>query len=123
MKYKKLLIHEPLFNSDFLIHKGGSVNDLIKSYSKKVGIEPHLLPEASGRVGHTCFCTHTKSVGIWISERATIGVISHEVFHAVHSLMHRSGLKLNFQNDETYAYYLQFLVDKITLKLFGKSKL
>lgn len=122
MKAKSCIIHEPLFNCDFLVQKGGSVNELIDTYSKKTGIVRTPLEEHSGRMGHTISCSHTKAVGVWLNDRASSGVIAHEVFHAVHSVMHRSGLKLNFQTDETFAYYIQFLVDEITKKLFKGKK-
>ena len=123
MKSKKITIHEPLFTTDFLVQKGGSVNDLIKDYSKKTGINPMFLEEQAGRMGHTISCSHTKAIGMWLNDKASLGVISHEVFHAVHLTMHKSGVKLNFHTDETFAYYIQFLTDKINDKLFSRSKI
>ena len=44
-------------------------------------------------------------------------IIAHEVFHAVEFLMERIRIKLTYENDEAYAYAIQYLTNEISKQL------
>lgn len=45
-----------------------------------------------------------------------VGVIAHEVFHAVHYVMDSVGIPFSDDTNEVYAYHIQFLMEKIMNK-------
>lgn len=119
MRAKTTIIHEPLFNVDILVQRGGYVNECLKKYAKKLGREAWELEESKGRMGHFASVTNHKSGCIWLHEKAGLGTVAHEAFHATCEILKRSGVKLNSHTEETYAYYLQFLINQILKKLYG----
>jgi hypothetical protein len=44
------------------------------------------------------------------------GLIAHECFHAVYSILSNKGIQLSQETEEVYAYLLQFLINKIKWK-------
>lgn len=119
MKAKSTVIHEPLFNVDIFVQRGGNINDCIKKYAVKLDREPWTVEENAARMGHfTCLIGH-KSGCIWLNEKAGLGSVAHEAFHATCEILRRSGMKLNVHTEETYAYYLQFLINQILRRLYG----
>lgn len=119
MKAKVVIVHEPLFNVDIFVQRGGKLNDCIKKYAAKLKREAWELEENSGRMGHFTTVIGHKSSCIWLHEKAGLGTVAHESFHATCEILKRSGVKLNTHTEETYAYYLQFLINQILKKLYG----
>lgn len=108
-----------MFNSEFLAQRGGNPNLVIKRYAKKLGVSPWTIEENSRRAGHFAAYGSHKGGAIWLSDKAGLGTVSHECFHATFQVLRHSGLKLSEATEETFAYYLQFLTNKIMVKLFG----
>lgn len=119
MKTKSTQIYEPMFNSEFLVQRGGNPNAVIKKYAKKLHITPWIIEENSRRTGHFATFGNHKGGAIWLSGKAGLGTVAHECFHATFQVLRHSGIKLNESTEETFAYYLQFLTNKIMTKLFG----
>ena len=108
-----------MFNAEFLVQKGGSPNTLLKRYAKKMGIDPWIIEENTRRMGHFASFGKHKGGAIWFADKAGLGTVAHECFHATFQVLRFSGIKLSETSEETYAYYLQFLINKIMVKLFG----
>lgn len=119
MKAKSCIIHEPLFNTDFYVQRGGRLNDCIKAYAKKLKVKSWEAEENSARMGHYTHVVGHKSGCIWLNEKAGLGTVAHEAFHAMYAALRMSGVKLNKHTEETYAYYLQFLINEILKNLYG----
>lgn len=119
MKAKSCIIYEPLFNVDVYVQRGGKINDCIKRYAKKLKVEAWTVEDNDSRMGHFTNIIGHKSGCIWLNEKAGLGTVAHECFHAVCEILKRSGLKLNAHTEEIYAYYLQFLINTILKKLYG----
>lgn len=49
----------------------------------------------------------------WPENTKQHGLVSHEIFHAVHFLMERLKMPLDFNNCEAYAYLIQYITEQI----------
>ena len=45
--------------------------------------------------------------------KKTAGVVAHEIFHAVHFILDRLGMKLTVESGEAYAYLIQYLTNEV----------
>lgn len=118
---RRAFIREPIFQAEFVVQKGGSLVGFIEWYEKKVKVDNSFIAESNPFVKGKFFC-HTGSGhagAIWIHDRAGLGIITHECFHAVFNLLKQRGLEIDYSSEETFAYYQQFLVNEICKKLMG----
>lgn len=69
--------------------------------------------------GKTVFSTMDLTI-LWLEEYPEIGspILAHEVFHAVTFLMEEIGMPLNRQNNEAYAYAIEYLTKQINNNLY-----
>lgn len=54
----------------------------------------------------------------WPERASQYALIAHEIFHAVCFLMGNLNMKLSHENDEAYAYLLQYITEQIYKKLW-----
>jgi hypothetical protein len=47
-------------------------------------------------------------------ENLSVGVLAHEVIHAANFIFYSRGIKLDIENDEAYAYLVEYLMDKLS---------
>jgi len=54
---------------------------------------------------------------VWIREEPTtpyrIGVLGHEVFHAVCRIMERAGVNLTYNSEDAFAYLYEHILDRV----------
>lgn len=113
------LIQINVYNSDVLVHFG-TEESLIK-YMKNNGFTSYvdevkdILSQDKAVILAETFMLDTGQTIMWFSEKKpNIGLIAHEVFHAVYNLLERIGIRLSSDSEEAYAYLTQFLINEIT---------
>lgn len=114
MKLKKKVIDDPIFGFNWLIIIGGTVNEAIKIYAKKVGVEP--WKRGNSPKGHFGSCDNNHNGFIWLDKnKIESGLIVHECFHAATYMFERLGMtNLSEQTEELFAYYLEYLVKEVS---------
>lgn len=120
-RVRRAFIREPVFQAEFVVQKGGSLEGFMKWYAKKLKVNDSVLLQSNPYVKGKFFC-HTGSGhagAIWINDKAGLGIITHECFHAVFNLLKVRGLEVDYSSEEVFAYYQQFLVNEICKKLMG----
>lgn len=113
------LIHINVYNADVLVHFG-TEESLIK-YLKDNGFTSYvdevkdILSQDKAVILAETFMLETGQTIMWFSEKQpNIGLVAHEVFHAVYNLLERIGIRLSSDSEEAYAYLTQFLIKEIT---------
>lgn len=105
----------------------GEIDDLLfkKLLSLNVGKEELEHAKFEDIVGRGRYCMFECGASlIRIKKRPKnaieFGVLSHEIFHAVVSIMWKIGMKLEISaSDEAYAYLIGYLTDQIYAKIFS----
>lgn len=118
---RRAFIREPVFQAEFVVQKGGSLESFIDWYKRKIKISAEFVAGSNPHVKGKFFC-HTGSGhggAIWLHDKASLGIITHECFHAAFNLLKARGLEIDYSSEETFAYYQQFLVNEICKKLMG----
>jgi hypothetical protein len=116
MKSSNFIINFLVYPFDVMI----SVNETdkqLKKEIKKFGLKwdnnLKLKPNSTG----ICMQYETGQIIIRLlnfkNTNENYGTLQHEIFHAVHFLMKRIGIKLCMNSSEAYAYAIQFLTEKI----------
>ena len=87
-------------------------------FDKKFG----SVSERPATIGSTFLITEQRSHAIWFPTlRPQPSVIGHEAFHSVwHVLRHCSMGSICEENEDAYAYLLQWTIDEITSRLFSR---
>lgn len=49
---------------------------------------------------------------IWVDDPKQLDVLVHECVHAANDLLNKRGIRFDADNDEPYAYYVQYLFNK-----------
>jgi len=50
---------------------------------------------------------------LWVEDKKDRGVIAHEIFHVVHFMCDRIGIKLSMDSDEVFAYCIDYITTEI----------
>lgn len=118
---RRAFIGEPIFQAEFIVQKGGSLLTFFNWYKKKLKIVDDFIPDENPYCrGRFIYHRGAGHAGIiWLHDKAGVGVITHECFHAVHQLMIDKGIKITEDSEEVFAYYQQFLVNEICRKVLG----
>ncbi|MDX1463960.1 MAG: hypothetical protein R3359_12955 [Marinirhabdus sp.] len=97
---------------------GGSVEQAAKAMDKLFEssfAEDNSNPHALAR----CFLLdNEKSHLIWFRESPGAGLLTHEVLHSVHHVLDCSGMQLNRETEEAYAYLIDWTVRQIGFKIW-----
>lgn len=101
-----------MYRQKFHVSFGGTLEDACHTfkfdYDKDLQhCEALTLTEEHGR-------TQKPVILLWFrDENPKPGVVAHECFHAVVSSLRERGMSLSAKSEEAYAYYLDWLVDKV----------
>jgi hypothetical protein len=66
----------------------------------------------SNMVGGTVMLEGGQTI-LWIKNKHDLGVLAHEVYHAVCFLMDRIDVQLSESSEEAFAYAIEFMMNKI----------
>lgn len=82
-------------------------------YFRKIMVEQEnlIFDQSDDDVGMTLM--DGRRVFVWLSPKANIGVLVHEIFHAACHILGDAGVHLVPDTEETYAYFIQYLYDKL----------
>lgn len=100
-----------------------SRDEAVSCYHKK--IDEHVQFKGSpsnGCVGSVLIEDSNKSVVLWLSHRAGTRALVHESIHAAFHILESSGVPVTSENQEALCYLSDFIVGKISEKLWGKKK-
>lgn len=60
-----------------------------------------------------CLCLNNSDQVIWTRRKRPIPEITHEAVHASVNILDMRGVKYNYENDESLAYLVEYIVRKI----------
>lgn len=91
---------------------GGTKEGAVRWFEKKFNVAEH---ESMATVqGSTIFLDEERSHMIWLADLNNIGILAHEALHSVQLVMTHAGVgPMCKQNEEAYAYLLQWTVNRI----------
>lgn len=102
MKRKKIKI--PIYGGEWTIIFCKS----LKKVEKKYGLEPTNDFDA------ICLTRDTDYITAFEIDSITPGIIAHECVHLLNSIFISNGVELDRHNDETQAYLMGWLVNRVT---------
>ena len=112
----RFALFDPVFLTAITVQVGGSVNDALRRYARRIGETPWAVEEASGRQAMFSRCRPHKSGCLWLREYDP-AYLAHEAVHAANYLLgEKSGLALSNETEEAYAYYVEWLVREVTAR-------
>lgn len=99
---------------DIMIASNVSIDKLITRLGKYNLILPDESIESikNGAIAHTIQLTN-KGVVIYLPSLVSMGVIAHEVFHAVWMILRTMGVEPSEESNEIYAYLIEFYTNEI----------
>jgi hypothetical protein len=93
---------------------GGSLQDSIDWFSKKLGVETWKVDPSMIRYGHFSAYSPYKDGLLWFSTKyPAASVVAHECFHAVKYFADCLEAQLSDSTEELMAYYLEYLVQQV----------
>ena len=113
MKAKRFILHNDAFDTDFLIQIGGSINDLIKCFAKKLNLTPWAINDNPRRFGHFAAHRDFRNGCIWLNKDFKPEHLAHECFHATCHLFTVLETPITEATEELFAYTLQWMVSNI----------
>jgi hypothetical protein len=120
MKAKNFTIPYVIYPFDIMFSFGESDKALFKKL-KSLGIGEPSLCEISGiTLARTVVFKEGPSIIRMQQAPKTpfqLGVLQHEIFHAVYFLFTRIGIKLCDKSDEAFAYTIQYLTEQVYKRL------
>ncbi len=97
---------DPVYQIDYIVAGNCARNDALAL----VGIHEDHDSEAGAFFDGETALIYVKNITL---EPVTFGSIAHEAFHVVNEVLQNAGMKPPEEdNDEAYAYYLDFIVSK-----------
>jgi len=107
-------IYDEIFGTNYWVSYGISYSRWREAVQRTLG---YKLPP-NERIGGTCkhFESENGSEVIWIwTKRRKVYWLAHECFHAVHFALENK-VPLTLESSETYAYLIEFLMERILKK-------
>lgn len=108
-------IHNPVYGYTLYLVLGGSeeqYHDYIRP--RLDSIADGLSSKGSGSFGVCSYRDDLKHVAIWFPKRPSAAVIAHESLHSICHVMQFLGMeRMTTENDEAYAYLLDWTVAEI----------
>jgi len=121
MRKKLIVIHDPIFDTDILVQRAGTLASCIDDYCKRLKITPILLPQSPQLRGKFLAYDDNRACMIWLSDKASLGTVAHEALHATVHIMNKVGISLTNESEEVYTYHQQFLINQIMIHLYKWS--
>lgn len=105
------------FGIDILICLGGVREDAIAHYLDTIHyIEKFEMIPNERAGGHVCSIDDAGCM-LWLKDGAWAGLVAHECFHAVHTLLKSREIPLIEETEELYAYSIEWLFNQIVANL------
>lgn len=91
---------------------GGTREHALRWFEKKFNVAEH---ESKATVhGSMIFMDDERSHMIWLADAKNLGILAHEALHSVNHVMRGAGVgPMCEDNEEAYAYLLQWTVNRI----------
>jgi hypothetical protein len=108
-------IRDPVYGRIYCVYIGNR-NECIKKIDKRFHLSKSLgskIPEGSAGLALEVESKDEEFISILWSSDININYITHECMHLCYMTLHRAGIDLSDDTNETYAYYLGFLVRDI----------
>ncbi len=96
--------------------------DIVKSRSKRNEVLGYAETDLTGVLGLHCFDDSTFTGYIFLNPDSEQSTITHECFHAVHSIARVIGARLDDASEEFYAYHLGYLTGIVTKQVKRAKK-
>lgn len=97
------------YKLNFYIYRGWAVSKFLKIAKDEYGYERH--PYEMGDA--VCLKLTSNDIVIWTRKRNMIPEIAHEAVHAANFIFMQKGILYARDNDEHFAYYVEWIVRKI----------
>ncbi len=117
-KAKRTIITDPIFEVDYLIQRGGTLQEAINKFAKLIHEDSWEVTQLPTHRGHFAAHINHKAGLIWLHPLAGTGLITHEVCHAVSHMLRDLQVKELSKCDEIFAYYAGWLAKEIVRKLY-----
>lgn len=106
-------IYDHVYKFQWMIIFGGTLNPAIATFAEWIGVKPWKWEDGSA-AHFTAVEPHSYGL-LWFKDRRpSPGYIAHEALHGTLYLADTRGLpRCTQETDEPYAYYVQWLVEKI----------
>jgi hypothetical protein len=111
-----------IYPFDILVSFGGSQERLQKKLSK---ILPNKTVSSELEIDELCsgktIMFSTGQTLLWLKEKPTsingLAILNHEIFHCTCFILTRVGITYSSDSDEAFAYFIQYLTNKIYSEL------
>jgi hypothetical protein len=110
-----------IITEDFI----SDIVEINKSFNQEFTEKDAVLGLSQQRGGHTLIIINVgrhKKIFKKIFEIEIIGTITHEAVHACNTIFNQKGIKLDVDNDEPQAYFIEYITKEI-YKLYIKHTL
>lgn len=102
------------FHYALFVRVGGTKESAIRFFERKFRPDGGDTRAQASAIGSVIFADYERSHVCWLSDEANLGVVAHEALHSVSHVMRHAGVgPMCEQNEEAYAYLLQWTVNGI----------
>lgn len=111
---KPTVLYDPIFKFEWVIFYGGTEQAAVDWFSKLLNVEKFAVDFNKNR--HGCFMAfHPFKNGMfWFPNKyPAASVVAHEAFHGVKYIYDTLKIELVDRTEESWAYYLEWLVQNI----------
>lgn len=111
LKYKKIKFYKvknELFKAPLSLFIGN-----VDEYNKKIK-ELGYNDNAVFATGNGKFWSQDNFCVMWINDLSNKGLIIHELSHYCFYVMNRKGIPINVENDEVFAYMIEYMFNKLS---------
>lgn len=112
MKNKLIHIYDEMFQANIYVSYGVSKDDFIKQIKKYLGLDYDKDKLRNGKMAVFFNDKGEEIVWIW-TESKQVDILAHEASHATNYILSRAGIKLSDDSDEAFAYYIQYIINKV----------
>ena len=112
-------IYNPVYQYEVVVFAGTPYKTAAKFAQKKLGFDPIC---SDTRIG--CCIRHNQVFShiLWFKDKKPhYSTIAHEAIHSVYHIMDQLEAKINFDNEEVFAYLHTWTMDEIIKKLRMKN--
>lgn len=101
------IIDVPIYNWTIQFLRKGTIVEAVE-FLKKQDFYDDLGESGTSPLGRT-WRNFNSPVTIWVKDRASKTVLTHEMFHAVYFILMARGIELGDDSEEAYTYLLDFI--------------
>lgn len=111
MKYKKIKIEDDMFRHNLELYIGDAV--AVKNHLLKTGIPDDDLKDIEKIGGAFLSGDNFKIIFL---PKMSVEELIHEIIHYVFAVLDNTGVPINCDNDEVFAYFVGYILNKIIQK-------